>query len=133
MIRDLVLDREPTKPTIREVHLHITAQCPLRADREHVADDGPERGHLLRHHFIDPDARYVRIALRYLFCSIKAVGAHDCEAGDGFTSQWQILCSSFRDFSTTTEMAPMSIILSFVDSNHLPQAAIISGVGFSNP
>ena len=28
---------------------------------------------------------------------------------------------------------PMSIILSFIDSNHLPQAAIISGVGFSNP
>ena len=66
-----------------------------------------EPGHLLRHHLIDPDARYVRIALRHLFCSIKAVGAHDREAGDGFTSQWQILCSSFRDFSTTTEMAPV--------------------------
>src|SRR6266851_6324261 len=39
MIRDLVLDREPAKPTIGEVHLHITAQRPLRADREHVADD----------------------------------------------------------------------------------------------
>src|SRR6266487_926888 len=31
MIRDLVLDREPTKPTIGEVHLHITTQRPLRA------------------------------------------------------------------------------------------------------
>jgi hypothetical protein len=44
---------------------------------------------LLRHHFIDPDARYVRIALRHLFCSFKAVGAQDRESGDGFRSQWQ--------------------------------------------
>src|SRR5258705_6860336 len=61
---------------------------------------------LLRHHFIDPDARYVRIALRHLLSSIKAVCAYDREAGDGFKSQWQILGSRFRDFSTTTEMAP---------------------------
>ena len=27
------------KPTIGEVHLHITARRPLRADREHVAND----------------------------------------------------------------------------------------------
>src|SRR5262249_60639036 len=39
MIRNLVFDREPTKPTIGKVHLHITAQRPLRADRENVADD----------------------------------------------------------------------------------------------
>ena len=63
------------------------------------------RASLLRHHFIDPDACYVRIALRHLLCIIKAVGAHDQEAGDGFKPQWQILGSSFRDFSTTREMA----------------------------
>src|SRR3954467_2389430 len=39
MIRKLVLNREPTKPEIGQVHLHLTAQCPLRADREYVADD----------------------------------------------------------------------------------------------
>src|SRR5262249_13473738 len=39
MIRDLVFDRKPTKPTIGEVYLHLTAQRPLRADRKHVADD----------------------------------------------------------------------------------------------
>jgi hypothetical protein len=46
--------------------------------------------------------------LRHLLCVIKAVGAHYREAGDGFKSQWQILCSSFRDFSTTPEMARSS-------------------------
>jgi hypothetical protein len=61
---------------------------------------------VFRHHFIDPDARYVGIALRHLLGSIKAVCAHNREAGNGFKSQWQILGSSFRDFSTTTEMAP---------------------------
>src|SRR5262249_53374054 len=39
MIRDLVFDRKPTKPTIGEVYLHLTAQRPLRPDRKHVADD----------------------------------------------------------------------------------------------
>src|SRR5262249_30298210 len=39
MIRNLILDRQPAKPTIGEVHLHIAAQRSLRADREHVADD----------------------------------------------------------------------------------------------
>jgi hypothetical protein len=32
-------NRKPTKPTIGEVYLHLTAQRPLRADRKHVADD----------------------------------------------------------------------------------------------
>ena len=39
MIRNLILDRQPAKPTIGEVHLHIAAQRSLRADRERVADD----------------------------------------------------------------------------------------------
>jgi hypothetical protein len=39
VIRNLILDRQPAKPTIGEVHLHIAAQRSLRADREHVADD----------------------------------------------------------------------------------------------
>src|SRR5262249_24374832 len=39
MIRHLVFDRKPTKTTLGEVYLHITAQPPLRADRKHVADD----------------------------------------------------------------------------------------------
>src|SRR5256886_17205271 len=39
MIRNLILDRQPAKPTIGEVHLHIATQRSLRADREHVADD----------------------------------------------------------------------------------------------
>src|SRR5258705_3114716 len=59
---------------------------------------------LLRHHFIDPDARYEGIALCQPFCVFKAAGAHDREAGDGFKSQWQVPGSRFRDFSTTTEM-----------------------------
>jgi hypothetical protein len=41
MIRDLVLDREPTK-----VHLHLTAQRALRTDRKHVVDnEHPEHQH----------------------------------------------------------------------------------------
>jgi hypothetical protein len=59
---------------------------------------------LLRHHFIDPDARYERIAPRHLFCVIKAAGAHQREAGDGLKSHWQVLDSCFRDFSASTEM-----------------------------
>src|SRR5512147_3335219 len=39
VIRDLVLQREPTKPAIGKVHSHITAKRPLRSDRKHVADD----------------------------------------------------------------------------------------------
>ena len=39
VIWDLVLNREPAKPAIGKVHSHITAQRPLRADREHIADD----------------------------------------------------------------------------------------------
>src|SRR5262249_53144751 len=39
MIRQLVFDREPAEPAIGEVHLYVTAQCSLRADGEHMADD----------------------------------------------------------------------------------------------
>jgi hypothetical protein len=39
VIRDLTFNREPAKPAIGKVHSHITAQRPLRSDREHVADD----------------------------------------------------------------------------------------------
>src|SRR5262245_8757257 len=39
VIRDLVFNREPTKPAIGKVHSHSTAQRPLRSDRKHVADD----------------------------------------------------------------------------------------------
>src|SRR5258705_6598995 len=59
---------------------------------------------LLRHHFIDPDARYEGIALCHLFRVIKAAGGHDREAGDRFKSQWQVPGSGFRDFSASTEM-----------------------------
>src|ERR1700692_3083885 len=46
MIRDLVLDREPTKPTIRKVHLHLKAQCSLRTDRKYIAnDEHPDHQH----------------------------------------------------------------------------------------
>ena len=39
MIRDLVLDAQAAEPAIRQVHLHLAAQQPLRADGEHVAED----------------------------------------------------------------------------------------------
>ena len=39
MIGDIVLDPELAKPPIREIHLHLRAQPPLRADRKHVAND----------------------------------------------------------------------------------------------
>src|SRR5579864_2530030 len=39
MVRDPVFEREPAKPAIGQVHLNVATQCPLRADREHVADD----------------------------------------------------------------------------------------------
>lgn len=39
MVRDLVLDAQAAEPAIGQVYLHFTAQRPLGADREHVADD----------------------------------------------------------------------------------------------
>src|ERR1700740_2558427 len=55
VIRDLVLNREPTKPAIGKVHSHVTAQRPLRADREHVADDEhPDHQHRIDRRPTDP-------------------------------------------------------------------------------
>src|SRR5829696_9129729 len=39
MIRDGVLDSELAEPAIGQVHLHFTADQPLRADRKHVPHD----------------------------------------------------------------------------------------------
>src|SRR5450432_1613718 len=39
MIRDSVLDAELAEPAIGEVHLHFTADQPLRADRKHIPHD----------------------------------------------------------------------------------------------
>src|ERR1700743_990236 len=39
MIRDSVLDTELAEPPIGEVHLHFTAEQPLRADREDIPHD----------------------------------------------------------------------------------------------
>ena len=39
VVGDLVLDAELAEPAVCEVHLHLTAKRPLRADGEHVTDD----------------------------------------------------------------------------------------------
>src|SRR5712664_4417098 len=39
MIRDSILDTQLAEPTIGEVHLHFTADQPLRADRKHISHD----------------------------------------------------------------------------------------------
>ena len=39
MVGDLVLDAQAAEPAIGQVHLHLAAQRPFRADREHIADD----------------------------------------------------------------------------------------------
>ncbi|OPY99258.1 hypothetical protein A5906_26405 [Bradyrhizobium sacchari] len=39
MIRDGILDTELAEPPIGEVHLHFTAEQPLRADREDIPHD----------------------------------------------------------------------------------------------
>jgi hypothetical protein len=39
VIRDFVLDREPTKRAIGEVHLYFPAYRSFRANREHLTDD----------------------------------------------------------------------------------------------
>jgi hypothetical protein len=39
MVRDSILDAEPAEPTIGEVHLHFTADQPLRTDRKDISDD----------------------------------------------------------------------------------------------
>ena len=55
MIRNLVLDREPAKPAISKVHLHLTAQRPLRADCKHIAnDEHPDHQHRINRGAADP-------------------------------------------------------------------------------
>src|SRR6185295_15784534 len=39
MIRDSVLDAQPAEPTIGKVHLHFTADQPLRTDRKDIPHD----------------------------------------------------------------------------------------------
>src|SRR4030095_1893434 len=39
MVRDPVLDAQAAEPSICQVHPHLAAYRPLRADREHVAED----------------------------------------------------------------------------------------------
>ena len=39
MVRDLVLDAQAAKPPVGQIHLHLPAQQPLRANGEHVAED----------------------------------------------------------------------------------------------
>src|SRR5664279_5903972 len=39
MIRDSILDAEPAEPAIGKVHLHFTADQPLRADRKDIPYD----------------------------------------------------------------------------------------------
>ena len=39
MVGDLGLDAQTAEPAIGQVHLHLAAQRPFRADREHVADE----------------------------------------------------------------------------------------------
>src|SRR6267142_6355971 len=39
MIRDSILDTQLAEPTTGAVHLHFTADQPLRADRKHISHD----------------------------------------------------------------------------------------------
>src|SRR5262249_15300100 len=39
MVGDTVLDTELAEPTVGKVHLHLSADTPLRADRKHVTND----------------------------------------------------------------------------------------------
>ena len=39
VIRDPVLDAQAAEPAVGQVHLHLAADRPLRADREHIAKD----------------------------------------------------------------------------------------------
>src|SRR5882757_8776397 len=70
-----------------------------------AAGQSPSRGSLLRHHFIDPNARYVGVALRHLFSVVEARGADDREAGDGIGCQRQLLRAGFGDFPAAAEVA----------------------------
>src|ERR1700730_16041929 len=47
-------------PAISEVHLHLTAQRPLRSDREHIADDE----HSDHEHWINRGSTNLRITAR---------------------------------------------------------------------
>src|SRR4029077_2772169 len=62
MIGYLVLDAELAKPPIGQIDLHLSAQPPLRPDREHVAHDQ----HADHQHWIDRGTTGVRVVSRKL-------------------------------------------------------------------
>src|ERR1700730_17274527 len=80
MIRDSVLDTEPAEPAIGEVHLHFTADQPLRADRKDIphhqtipgvpptADANKARRHFHR-------SSELAAAVFYVRCSSTAVSS----------------------------------------------------------
>jgi hypothetical protein len=59
MVRDIVLDAELAEPTIGKVHLHLSANTPLRADCKHVTNDQhPDHEHRIDRRL--PRVRVVR-------------------------------------------------------------------------
>jgi 2-succinyl-5-enolpyruvyl-6-hydroxy-3-cyclohexene-1-carboxylate synthase len=62
VIRDFVLDAQATEPTIGQVHLHLTAKQPLRADGEDIAHDQ----HADHEYWINRRAAKLRVVARQL-------------------------------------------------------------------
>ena len=68
-----------------------------------------------------------------LFCFIKALGIDDRVARDGSIPIGRSLVPVCEISRAPPWKPPWSTVLSATDSNYLPQAVMISLVGFSNP
>ena len=77
MIRNLVFDAQPAKPAIRQVDPDLAAEQPLRADREHVAEDQ----HPDHQHRIDRGPAECRIIGRKLAVDPRQI-EHGCNRAD---------------------------------------------------
>jgi hypothetical protein len=62
VIGDLVVDAQAVEPAVGQVHLHLTAQQPLRTDGKSVAQDE----HPDREHRIDRRSAKMRVVRRQL-------------------------------------------------------------------
>src|SRR5262249_52583899 len=77
LIRDLVLDAQAAEPAIGQVHLHFTAQQPLRADSEDIADNE----HSNHKHWIDRWTAEGRVVARQL-CARPGKVQHSGDLAD---------------------------------------------------
>jgi hypothetical protein len=94
MIGDLVLNAQLAKPPIGQIDLHLSAEPPLRADREHIAHNQ----HPDHQHRIDRGAASVRVVGRKLLVHPTEI-ENAVDLADQMIG-WHHLCRDQRNKTT---------------------------------